>query len=230
MRISLDETDRSVWWLDDKQTGRYRQAMSTAKLQGSAHDRLLAAANELFYAEGVHTVGIERVIERAGVAKASLYSAFGSKDELVRAYLQGRAETRQRRIVERMALFEDPRQRILSVFDLLGDLAAAPTFRGCAFLNATAEGPRGETKVTRICADQRAWTLGLFTELARDAGARDPGRLAAQLVILYDGTTVGGSMDGGPAASRTARAMAEVLLDAQAPAVRRSKRPAPTRK
>ncbi len=89
--------------------------MSTQpKLQGSAHDRLLAAANELFYAEGVHTVGIERVIERAGVAKASLYSTFGSKDELVRAYLQGRAETRRRRIAERLALYEDPRERILS--------------------------------------------------------------------------------------------------------------------
>jgi AcrR family transcriptional regulator len=204
--------------------------MSIAKLQGSAHDRLLAAANELFYAEGVHTVGIERVIERAGVAKASLYSTFGSKDELVRAYLRGRAEARQRRISERLALLEDPRERILGVFDFLGELAASPTFRGCAFLNATAEGPRGETKVTRICADQRAWTLGLFTGLAREAGAGDPGRLAAQLVILYDGTTVGGSMDGGSAASRTARAMAEVLLDAQTPASRRGKRGATAKK
>jgi len=204
--------------------------MSTTKLQGSAHDRLLAAANELFYAEGVHTVGIERVIERAGVAKASLYSTFGSKDELVRAYLQGRAETRRQRIAERLALSEDPRERILSVFDLMGELTASPTFRGCAFLNATAEGPRGETKVTRVCADQRAWTRGLFTELARDAGAADPERLAAQLMILYDGTTVGGSMDGGPAASRTARAMAELLLDTQTPASRRGKRSASSRK
>ena len=60
--------------------------MSTTNLEGSVRDRLLAAANELFYQEGIHTVGIERVLERAGVAKASLYSTFGSKDELVRAY------------------------------------------------------------------------------------------------------------------------------------------------
>src|SRR6185312_5932137 len=111
----------------------------------------------------VHTVGIERVIERAGVAKASLYSTFGSKEELVHAYLKGRAEARQRRIAERLALHQAPRERILSVFDLLGELAASPTFRGCAFLNASAEGPKGETKVTRVCADQRAWTRGLFT-------------------------------------------------------------------
>jgi AcrR family transcriptional regulator len=97
--------------------------MSTTKLPGSAHDRLLAAANELFYAEGVHTVGIERVIERAGVAKASLYDCFGSKEELIRCYLQGRNERRQARIRERMARFQTPRNKILSVFDVLAETA-----------------------------------------------------------------------------------------------------------
>ena len=74
------------------------QKTKATKLEGSAQDRLLAAANELFYEEGVHAVGIERVIERAGVAKASLYSTFGSKEELVRAYLQQRADARKRRL------------------------------------------------------------------------------------------------------------------------------------
>ena len=56
----------------------------------SARDRLLAAADELFYEEGIHTVGIDRIIEKAGVAKATLYSVFGSKEELIRAYLAAR--------------------------------------------------------------------------------------------------------------------------------------------
>jgi len=86
--------------------------MATPKLEGSARERLLAAANELFYEEGVHTVGIDRVIERAGVAKASLYSTFGSKEELVRAYLQARAEERQRRISAVIAKHDDARARI----------------------------------------------------------------------------------------------------------------------
>ena len=64
----------------------------------SARERLLAAANELFYDEGVHTVGIDRIIEQAGVAKASLYNTFGSKDELVRAYLQTRHDSVTQRI------------------------------------------------------------------------------------------------------------------------------------
>jgi AcrR family transcriptional regulator len=124
---------------------------------GSARDRLLAAANELFYLEGIHTVGIDRVIERAGVAKASLYSTFGSKDELVRAYLEGRARSRQERVSKRIASHDSPRDRILGLFDLLGETVAQPTFRGCAFINASAEGPRDETKAHEVCVGSRAW-------------------------------------------------------------------------
>src|SRR6201986_2042481 len=79
----------------------------------SARERRLAAAESLFYEEGVNTVGIDRVIERAGVAKASLYDTFGSKDELVRAYLAARATRRQARVLERIARYEDPREKIL---------------------------------------------------------------------------------------------------------------------
>jgi AcrR family transcriptional regulator len=202
---------------------------SAAKIKGSARERLLAAANQLFYEEGIHTVGIERVIERAGVAKASLYSTFGSKDELVRAYLQARADRRRRRLSERIARYADPRQRILAVFDLLGELAAEPEFRGCAFVNASAEGPRGESKATRVCADTRAWTRALFIELARDAGAADPERLAGELVLLYDGVSVGASMDRDPGRARLARELAETLLDARASGGKRKRRAAAKR-
>jgi len=187
----------------------------SARHEGSVRERLLAAANELFYDEGVHTVGIDRVIERAGVAKASLYSTFGSKEELVRAYLQGRAEARQRRISERVERHDDPRERILAVFDLLGETVASPTFRGCAFVNASAEGPRDDGKVTQVCTGSRTWQRDLFTRLARDLGAADPERLGRQLVLLYDGAIVGASMDRDPGVPAEARAMAEALLDAQ---------------
>jgi hypothetical protein len=110
----------------------------------------------------------------------------------------------------------------------MGELSVEPDFRGCAFYNASAEGPREETAVSRIGAEQRAWTRGLFTELARDVGATDPQHLAQQLVVLYDGTMVGASMDRGPAAARVAREVAAGLLDAAVPA-RPSKRRAPRR-
>jgi len=209
--------------------------MSTAKPAGSARDRLLAAANELFYKEGIHTVGIDRVIEHAGVAKASLYSTFGSKDELVRAYLEGRAEARRRRISDRVARHAHPRDRILSIFDLLAEQVTAPTYRGCAFINASAEGPAGESSVTRACSDSRTWLRDLFTELARDAGAADPVELGRRLVLLYDGATVSAAMDHDPGAPAHARALATELLDraldgaaaAGAPAGRPSATPPP---
>jgi AcrR family transcriptional regulator len=184
----------------------------------TARERLLAAANELFYEEGVHTVGIDRVIERAGVAKASLYSTFGSKDELIRAYLAARHEVRKERITRALATrYQTPRERLLGVFDVLGEVAAEPGFRGCAFMNAGAESRPGSV-VEEISDQTRAWVRSLFIELAGAAGATDPVRLAAQLVLLYDGASVGARMDRNPHAAITARAAAEVLLDAAATA------------
>ena len=179
----------------------------------SARARLLAAADELFYAAGVHTVGIDRVIERAGVAKASLYSCFGSKDGLVRAYLEGRHQRRRERILAGLERFESPRDKLLGVFDVLAEMAAASSFRGCAFYNASAESPPGGV-VEEVCDTNRAWTRQLFTDLARDAGAADPAALAAQLVLLYDGSSAGARMDRDVTAATTARAVAGVLLDA----------------
>ena len=188
--------------------------MTRTKQPGSARERLLAAATELFYDEGVHTVGIDRVIERAGVAKASLYSAFGSKDELVRAYLQGRADLRQQRILDWLAPIADPRERLLAIFDFLAMTAAEPTFRGCAFINASAEGPRGETKITRVSADYRAWKRRLFTDLAHACGISNSDTLAEQLMVLYDGAIVAASMDRDLGAVKAAREMASMVLDA----------------
>jgi AcrR family transcriptional regulator len=181
--------------------------------RSSARDRLLAAADELFYEEGIHTVGIDRVIERAGVAKATLYNVFGSKDELIRAYLTARHVARQERIRNGLARYETPRERLLGVFDVLGEVFARPGFRGCAFLNASAEATAGSA-VADVSGQSRAWVRSLFTELSQAAGAADPDRLAQQLVLLYDGATVAARMDHDPTAAAAARAVATVLLDA----------------
>jgi len=178
----------------------------------SARDRLLAAAGELFYDEGVHTVGIDRVIERAGVAKASLYNTFGSKDELVRAYLENRHETTSARISRYLERYTDPRDRLLGVFEAQGELFTEPGFRGCAFVSASAESP-GEA-VSRVADDYRGWVRGLLTGLAREAGAADPEALGRQLHMIYDGASLSARMDRDPSSAVAARAAAEVLLDA----------------
>jgi AcrR family transcriptional regulator len=188
-------------------------AMSAKAATGlSARERLLDAANELFYAEGVHTVGIDRVIERAGVAKASLYNTFGSKDELVRAYLEGRHARMAGRITAYLERYADPRDKLLGIYEAQGELFAEPGYRGCAFVSASAESP-GEA-VSRASDDYRGWVRTLFADLASQAGAAEPERLARQLHMLYDGASLSTRMDRDPAAAANARAAAAILLDA----------------
>jgi AcrR family transcriptional regulator len=190
-----------------------RAAGYGAREKASARERLLAAADELFYAEGLNSVGIDRVIERAGVAKASLYSIFGSKDELIRAYLMAKHEARKNRLEQRLERAESPRARLLAIFDHQADIAADPAFRGCAFVRARVELPAG-SPAKAVCDHSRAWLKGTFLALAREAGAAAPETLAEQLSLLYDGASVAAQMDGDVEAPRRARRLAESLLEA----------------
>ena len=192
----------------------------------SARDRLLDAASELFYEQGVHTVGIDTIIERAGVAKASLYSAFGSKEELVRAYLEARHASRRATVLAEMALHDDPRGKLLALFDVLLTTVKQPEFRGCAFANASAEsGP--DSAAAEVTRKARAWLLGVMAEQATALGAAEPAGLARQLTLLYDGALVQSRLDRGPAAATAAKAAAQVLIDAASPAGRKPRaRPA----
>jgi AcrR family transcriptional regulator len=159
-----------------------------------ARERLLAAANELFYAEGVQTVGIDRIIERAGVAKASLYNIFGSKEELVVAYLAARHDRTTSRLTKAIESVDDPRQKILAVFDAQAQLYEQLDFNGCAFSAASTEAPPGG--LVDHAADQfRAWIRAMFTDLAEQAGAPDPVSLGRQLHLIYDGAGLAGRMD-----------------------------------
>jgi AcrR family transcriptional regulator len=188
--------------------------MATVKTEKrSPRERLLAAANELFYNEGVQTVGIDRIIEHAGVAKASLYNTFGSKEALVRAYLDSRHARTMDRLQRAVARHTDPRARLLAVFDSQGELFARPDFHGCAFAAASAEAPRGGL-VEQATDSYRGQIRALLTELAEQAGVPDPATLAQQLHLVYDGATQSARMDRDPSVAAVARATAEALLDA----------------
>jgi AcrR family transcriptional regulator len=188
-----------------------------AEVRPSARRRLLDAASELFYAEGVQSVGIDRIIEKAGVAKASLYNAFGSKEALARAYLEERHAGTTGRLTEAIASTDVPRERILAVFAAQAELFAEPGFRGCAFVAASSEAPPGGL-VEQAADEYRAWILNMFRELAADAEAADPDMLAAQLQVIYDGAGLGVRMDRRPDVAVSARAAVNALLDAQLPA------------
>jgi len=178
----------------------------------TAKQRLLQAADDLFYNEGIHTVGIDRVIAHAGVAKGSLYYSFTGKDDLVRKYLADRHGRWAERVTAGIEAHADPRARILAVYDVLGTLFAQPDYRGCAFMNATAEAAPDSVE-TQAASTFRAWVHNLFLDLATGAGAADPKRLAETLVLLYDGAVATAQMDKAPQAARTARRTAELVLD-----------------
>jgi AcrR family transcriptional regulator len=194
--------------------------------RASARERLLAAANELFYDEGIQTVGIDRIIERAGVAKASLYNLFGSKEELVGAYLASRHDRTTSRLTEVIDSVDEPRQKILAVFDSQAQQYQQPDFNGCAFIAASTEAPSGG--LVEHAADQfRAWLRAMFTDLAEQAGAPDPVGLGRQLHLVYDGAGLAGRMDHhDPGIAPSARDAVQALLDA---AVRKSGRVAQRR-
>jgi AcrR family transcriptional regulator len=191
------------------------ELMSTAAShRPPPRERLLDAADSLFYEEGICSVGVDRVIKRADVARASLYGTYGSKDELVRAYLQRRSDDWQALVAEVLPTrWPTARERILGIFSLLTEWFATPGYRGCPFINASAEEAATEA-VEEVRDRHRAWVRALFASLAADAGAPDPDALAAQLVVLYDGSMVGAQLDRGPAPGEAARAAASALLGA----------------
>jgi AcrR family transcriptional regulator len=184
--------------------------------RASARERLLAAADELFYDNSINTVGIDRIIEHAGVAKASLYDCFGSKDELIRSYLEARNTARQARVNERISRYDTPQKKILSIFDLLGELTSQPGFKGCAFTRARADDSASD-KVKAASDQSRTFMLDRFTSLAREAGAASPEQLGQQLQLLYDGASVAAHLDRNHSAASLAREVATLLLSSACP-------------
>jgi AcrR family transcriptional regulator len=176
-----------------------------------ARERLLDTADRLFYTEGVHAVGIDRVLAESGVAKGSLYYNFGGKDDLVRSYLHERHAKWAARIDAGLAAAATPADKILAIFDALADLFAQPDFRGCAFINAAVRATAGSA-AELATRDFRTWLHGLFGALVTEAGYRDADKLTAQLVILYDGANISAQLDSNPAAAAAARDAAVALL------------------
>lgn len=182
--------------------------------RSSARERLLDAASELFYEHGVHTVGIDRVIERAGVAKASLYNLFGSKDELVKAYLARRQAITDERIAAGLPKYPTARAKLIGVFEIQAAVFTRPGFRGCAFIGASSEAPRPGGPVELAADEYRRAIRTRFLELAREAGAKDPDTLAKQLSLVYDGTVITAWMDRDPTAGATSIAVVTALVSA----------------
>jgi AcrR family transcriptional regulator len=177
----------------------------------TAQTRLLDAAEELFYARGIQTVGVDDVRSAAGVSLKRLYQLFPGKEELVEAYLIRRDTAWRGRLAAYVDRESDPRQRILAVFDWLGQWFAEPGFRGCAWINSYGEWGATSSGVARQArAHKQAFSDYLLTLVS---AANLPPTLADQLLLLAEGAMVTAGIFATPAPAAQAKAAALTLLD-----------------
>ncbi|HEU5161050.1 MAG TPA: TetR/AcrR family transcriptional regulator [Streptosporangiaceae bacterium] len=163
--------------------------------ESPARQRVLATARALFYAEGVRKVGIDRIIAEAGVAKATFYHHFPTKDDLVCAYLAEQSRS-ERTLTQRLnAAQTDATGKILALFDVIGEVGCGPGFNGCPFINAAAEYPDPRHPVRQVIAEHRRWFREFLHELLTAAGHPEAQRTATLLSVLRDGLVVGSDLD-----------------------------------
>jgi AcrR family transcriptional regulator len=187
---------------------------ATAAAESSARERLIEAAYELFSRRGVRDVSVKEIVARSGIARATLYRYFSSKDDLVRAFLQlreqrwtfGAVETEARR------RGDDPEQRLLAIFDVFDEWFRRPDFEACSFVNVLFEmgpgHPLGQASIQHL---QRI--RDMVQTLATEAGIRDPAGFARSWHILMKGSIVAAT-EGDRGAAQRARTMAQALIAA----------------
>jgi AcrR family transcriptional regulator len=178
-----------------------------------ARDRILKAASELFYQEGVQNVGIDRIIAQSGVAKMSLYNHFKSKDALIAAWLQQRdANWRDwfQKTVEQQAT--EPGDRLLAMFDALEEWFSQPDFRGCAFINSSVELVDPEHPGYQVAIEHQQAIHDYILQLVTAAQLENPDVIAEQLLLLVEGAIVVAMMRRSPAAATPAKAAAATLI------------------
>lgn len=176
--------------------------------------RLLDTAVELFAAQGIRSIGIDRILAESGVAKASLYSFYGSKDALVLAYLNALDQADRQRYQRAAQRRSEPREKALLFFDLAAAAARKRRYRGCLYANAAGE--YAGTDLEPVLAHRR-WMRETLTGLLVQVGIADPKERAADIQLLYDGALVGSKVERSVAPITRARRLATERIGPDAP-------------
>jgi AcrR family transcriptional regulator len=194
--------------------------MATATVEGNgraigaARQRILDSAYELFSRRGIRGVGVDEVIEQAGVAKATLYRHFPSKDDLVLAFLEQREQlwTRDWVEAEAKARGSTPEEQLLAIFDLFDEWFQHDDFEGCSFINVLLEFGGHDHALSRASAVHLEKIRTIVKGLAEEAGVRDPAAFALSWHILMKGAIVQAA-EGDHQAAKRAQAMAQLLIE-----------------
>ncbi|MDQ8182122.1 TetR/AcrR family transcriptional regulator [Pelagicoccus sp. SDUM812005] len=178
-------------------------------------DLLLETAFRLFYLSGYHAVGIDTILAEAGVAKMTLYNHFKSKDELIVAALQRRAdEILSAREATLSAASDDPLDQLSALFDAYEGWFKTPDFNGCAFIRAIAEYPDQASPVNQAVRQQKQILIDQLESLARKLPTDDPKSLATQIYLLAEGAIIRAHTFRDPAAAQLAKEGALALAKA----------------
>lgn len=159
-----------------------------------ARSRLLATATRIFYAEGLHSVGIDRIVAEAKVTRATLYRHFPGKEDLVVAYLQGVSEMERDGIGEILADNPPAVDALRAIAGLIAEGIQSAHFRGCAFLNAAAEYPDPGHPVHQAVLAHREWFLHTITDLLARLSETPPEPAGRHFVLLRDGAMASGCL------------------------------------
>jgi AcrR family transcriptional regulator len=170
-------------------------------METSARDRILSTASRLFYAQGIHAVGVDLILTEAKSTRASLYRHFPGKEELVRAYVQTTDSTIRSSVTAALADLP-PRAALDKLVQIMAAEMCGPGFRGCAFINAAAEYPDPTNPVSIAIADHRNWLRSSLVDLVDKAGIPDAEYRGYTLLLLRDGATVSAALSD-PEAVRT---------------------------
>lgn len=165
--------------------------------------RILATADGLFYSEGVHTVGVDRIISEAKVTKATFYKYFRSKDTLIVAYLQGRDKRARDFVAGVDARFDTPEQRLRGIVTEIAEEIMRPGFHGCPFINAAAQFADPRHPVREAVIAHREWYAATIEDLFRGMGHPHPGDAADDYFLARDGAFAGANL-GDPIAAHAA--------------------------
>ena len=183
-------------------------------MASSKREQLVDTARRLFYENGIHATGIDKILAEAGVSKMTLYKHFKSKEELVLAAIRRHDEEMRNefvREVERRA--SSPLERLFAVFDVLGEWCGADDFQGCPFINAAAEYGEPESPIRQACAEHNRIFHTYMRDLAAAAGVAEAEELARQLVSLFQGAIVIAYVNGEADAAKVAKNAARILLE-----------------
>ena len=182
--------------------------------QSPKREQIIDVALELFYKDGFHATGVEKIREEANVSKKTLYNHFKSKDELILAVLRRRDELFRNnfmRSVERHGT--TPSEQLSALFDAADEWFNSKNFCGCMFINAAAEFANQNDPCHMLCAEHKRLMHEYVKTIAEKAGADEPSRLSSQLNLLIEGAIVQAHVCGDKNAAKDAKEMGQMFID-----------------